>query len=299
MLFSRVHTGVATFLNRGMLKKIHHAGTALCLLLVCLGATGQTGQSEQTTRPPKITFERLVRAAKLYFRDTAEFPLLQKTTLTVSNSSGQVRENRTISGAGTFQGYRLSEHGQNKLQQHNQDENPWRLNLHVNMPFWTRLRGTKMMKVSLNSFMWTTIPGVVFVIDRDLYELEVNEPGSGTELLIAKLTPAKRCPPFSMKDQPVPYFPDGICGIAEFKLHEDLSFQQFAFEAPGLPVSTRIDGLGQCTLQRYHVEIEFQKVTLPGDKEPFLVPKQVTATLNTNKGNIVIASAYEPNPPKK
>ena len=155
------------------------------------------------------------------------------------------------------------------------------------------------MKVWLHSDMWITVPGMVLGMDRDLYELEVNEAGSGTDLLTAKLIPAKPCPPFTMKDQPVPYFPDGICGTVEFQLHHDLSFQKFAFEAPGLPIPTKLDSVGQCTLQRYQMEIEFQKVTLPGDTEPFLIPKQVTTTLETNKGNIVIASAYEPRPPKK
>jgi len=48
------------------------------------------------------------------------------------------------------------------------------------------------------------------------------------------------------------------------------------------------------TYPRYHAEVEFQSVEVPGEKEPFLAPKLVTATLETNKGKIVIASVYEP-----
>jgi hypothetical protein len=39
-----------------------------------------------------------------------------------------------------------------------------------------------------------------------------------------------------------------------------------------------------------------RKTTLPEDKEPFLVPKRVTATLETDKGTIVITSIYEAKP---
>ena len=49
----------------------------------------------------------------------------------------------------------------------------------------------------------------------------------------------------------------------------------------------------ESTLRRYHVEIEFQKVLLAGDNQPFLAPKQVTAKLETNKGSLEITSVYE------
>jgi hypothetical protein len=73
-----------------------------------------------------------------------------------------------------------------------------------------------------------------------------------------------------------------------------LAPQKYTFDLSGLPAPLIIDAFGPCILQRYHAEVEFQKVEVPGEKEPFLVPKLVTAAIETNKGKILIASAYEP-----
>jgi len=276
-----------TFLNSETSKRICRAGTLLCLLLLGLGAIGQTAGQPQPAAPPeaKPTFEQLVTAAKLYFRDTAEFPLIQKTDFTVSDASGRIRNTRTLSLNYVFQGYsRERKHARGTLR--------------GKISFWDMVRGAKVAKLSGNSALWTIIPGMTLYSDPHEYAIEMKE-ASGSELLTAKLIPVKACPELTMKDRSSFYFPDFVCGAAEFQIHSDLSFQTFVFEASGLPAHAKIDPLGQCTLQRYHVDLEFQKVTLPGDKEPFLVPKQVTATLNTNKGNIVIASAYEPRLPKK
>ncbi|HEV3038488.1 MAG TPA: hypothetical protein VHA33_11995 [Candidatus Angelobacter sp.] len=89
------------------------------------------------------------------------------------------------------------------------------------------------------------------------------------------------------------YFPDEPCGTSEYQLQDNLSFQKFVFDAPGLPASIRIDPFGKSVLRSYRVEIAFQKVMLAADKEPFLVPRQVTAKLETNKGSVEITSTYE------
>jgi hypothetical protein len=93
------------------------------------------------------------------------------------------------------------------------------------------------------------------------------------------------------------YLPDDLCGASAFQLHDDLIFRKFAFDVLGLPAPVKLDPFGQCNLQRYHAEVEFQQVTLPGGQVPFLIPKQVTATMETDKGKIVITSVYEPKQP--
>jgi hypothetical protein len=309
-------------------------GISVILLLLSLNLYSQTAQPEQTSAP-KLTSERLLHSAKVYFRDTTEFPLVQTTTFSVSDSSGQIRRTKPYSHTTTFQPYQVKtekqdhlgqteanpssrpgkaglnprtisqkereqENNGNQLQPSRQSE--WKFNVHLNSPFWAKPWISKMSKISANSAMWTWLPGAIFTVLADEPEryvfdtmLAADQPGS----VMARLAPAKTCPPFTMKDQPIPYFPDGFCGLAEFQLGDDLSFQKFTFEAPGLPVFTNIDGVGQCVLRRYHTEIEFQKVTLPGSTDPFLVPKQVITTLETSKGNLVIASAYEPQQPGK
>jgi hypothetical protein len=54
-----------------------------------------------------------------------------------------------------------------------------------------------------------------------------------------------------------------------------------------------MDVFGAATILRYHVDADFQKVLLPGDPKPFLVPKLVTVTVDTDKGKIVMNSEYK------
>jgi hypothetical protein len=308
-------------------------GILAILLLLRLNLWGQTAQPEQASAS-KLTSEQLLYSAKIYFRDMTEFPLVQTTTVSVSDSTGQIHRTKPYSRTTTFHPYRVKAEKQDHLGQTEADfssrtdkanprtpifqkeraqenngnqlqpssQNEWKLNVHVDAPFWAKPWISKMSKMSANSAMWAWVPGTIFTVLADepaKYVLNtvpaVDQPGS----IMTKLAPAKTCPPFTMKDQPIPYFPDGFCGLAEFQLDADLSFQKFAFEAPGLPISAKVDGLGQCILQRYHTAIEFQKVTLPGSGDPFLVPKQVMTTLETSKGNIVIVSVYEPQQPRK
>jgi hypothetical protein len=70
----------------------------------------------------------------------------------------------------------------------------------------------------------------------------------------------------------------------------------FWFLWPCAPGQERLRGLRLSGLLR-HAEVEFQQVTLPGDQAPFLIPKQVTATIETDKEKIVITSVYEPKQP--
>jgi hypothetical protein len=93
------------------------------------------------------------------------------------------------------------------------------------------------------------------------------------------------------------YLPDGeFCMSTEIELDRDLRFQKFSYELLGLPATVKIHPFGECTLTRYYAEVQFQVFTMPGEKEPFLLPKRVATTLETNKGRVVISSAYEPKP---
>ena len=236
--------------------------------------------SAQTTEQaaPKLTREQLVKSAKVYFRDSTELPMTQRMSFSVLNSAGRVRQVKKQSLDYVFNGY-----------------NPGNKTAtgrgHANVSFWSAIRGSKTVKAAVNNMLWTMIPGVRLYSDPSDYAFEAQDLRDG--LITAKLIPVKLCPPFSMEKSPEMYFPDDVCGPSEFQLHEDLSFHKFEFDAAGLPVSIRTGPFGKSKLQRYHVEVEFQKIMLMGDKEPFLVPKQVTATLETAKGKLVISSQFE------
>ena len=166
----------------------------------------------------------------------------------------------------------------------------------VNVSFWSVMRGNRLVKASYNGAGWIMVPGLVA---RSLSSVPLGITSTKDEdgSVLVRLGDKAACQPFTMNDRwnAERYIPDGACGSdAEFRLDRYLHFQNFAYEATGLPIPARIYPFGDCTLQRYHTEIEFQTTTIPGDTEPFLLPKRVTTTLETNKGNLVINSMYEP-----
>ncbi|PYP91019.1 MAG: hypothetical protein DMG65_09110 [Candidatus Angelobacter sp. Gp1-AA117] len=156
------------------------------------------------------------------------------------------------------------------------------------------LRGAKMFKISAGNAFWTMLPGIVLSADPSGYVFAAQPTDPAASLLNAQLTSSKPCPALTMTGKVLFYLPDEVCGTSSFAVHNDLSFHKFAFDVAGLPAPVKISPFGRCMLQRYRVEIEFQSVTLPGDKEPFLVPKQSSAHLETDKGAIVITSVFEP-----
>lgn len=150
-----------------------------------------------------------------------------------------------------------------------------------------------MVKASLNSTLWTMIAGISPYDEASVYKFEAQTEGGEDHFITAKLNPVKPCSQLTMQKNPHVYFPDGACGTLEYQLHENLSFQRFVFDADGLPALVTIEPFGKAMLRSYHVEIDFQKALLAGDGQPFLVPKQVTAKLETNKGKLEIMSIYE------
>jgi hypothetical protein len=229
----------------------------------------------------KLTLEQLTTAAQHYFRDSAEFPLLQKTTFSVVEANGHARKVQSVSAEYIFRGY-------------NKGTKKAGARIHGDVSAWQGMTGAKTFKASTSSVIWAMDAGQKLFADPGMLLFEAGETSGAAGAQTAKMTPAKPCPTVTMKDHGAWYVPDQRCGPSEFQVGGDLSFQKYTFDLSGLPVPVDIDAFGPCILQRYHAEVEFQSVEVPGEKEPFLVPKQVTATLETNKGKIVIASVYEP-----
>jgi hypothetical protein len=268
--------------DHAVLKKI---GFVTVLLLVNLQAVAQlTVRSEQPAKTPgELTRDDLVTAAKKYFRDTAELPMVQTTTFSVTSSAGRTSKPKTISANYVFHGYSRQLRTANARLTGGKES------------FWDVLRGSKLFKASMNSAAWTMIPGVLLYSDPAAYTLTFAPAANNSEILVAKMASVNACPVLSMSHQNSQwYFPDNACGEGEFQLDKDMRFQQYAFQGRGLPAQIDLAPFGRCNLLNYHAELEFQEVILPRDKAPFLVPKQVAATLETDKGTVVISSIYVP-----
>ena len=257
-------------------------GIAIICFFLLTAALGQDGGQGKEPAAASLTFEQLVKSARVYFRDSTEFPMTQRTTVTVSDAAGRVRKVKEQTLEYLFNGY-------------NRGSNTASSRLRGHVSFWDAMHGEKTLKASMNSSLWVMMAGTTLYRDpAKHFALEPGKSGEGNGLITARLTPVKPCPAFSMTKNAQNYMPDGTCGVEEYQLQDDLSFQKFAIEISGLPVEMKMDPFGDCRLQQYHAEVEFQRVSLQGDQEPFLVPRQVTATLQTNKGKVVIKSVYEP-----
>jgi hypothetical protein len=231
--------------------------------------------------PQKLTLEELVSAAKYYFRDSAELPMLQVTTLSITDASGRARKPQMQTMDYLFHGYSKKTETAN-------------LTTHGHESMWAALRGSKTIKASINSGFIAMLPGILLYSDTSKFSFESERSIEAAAGQTVRLAPKEPCPAFVMKQNKDEYLPDGLCGESRFLLHDDLRFERFSFDVANLPAQIDIAPFGKCTLTRYQAEVEFQTVTLTGDKDPFLVPKLVTARLETSKGMVVISSRYDP-----
>jgi hypothetical protein len=260
---------------------------ASSFLMATAGAVAQSGgQTEQPAQPPAqpaaiLTADQLKAAGKRYFRDTAELPMLQTMQFSAFDPSGHTRKTGKLTMEYLFKGYNPRTESGNA-----------RVSGHVSM--WSVMRGNKMVKISLNSANWTMQAGIV-ARDFNGSTFEARTLADQDGWALAKLVPKGPCSSVVMKKNAEYYLPDGeFCASSEFQLDHDLRFQKSSYEVLGLPAAVKIDPFGECTLMRYYAEVEFQIFTMPGEKEPFLLPQRVTTTLETNKGKVVIASVYAP-----
>jgi len=258
-----------------MNKKIVRVG----FVFVCAVFASADTSAQQPA--DKLTLEQLTMAAKHYFRDSAEFPLLQKTTFAVVEANGRARKVQNVSAEYVFRGY-------------NKATKKAGGRIHGEVSMWQGMTGAKAFKASTSSVIWAMDAGQKLFADPGELTFQAGEIGAADGMRTAKMISAKPCPAVTMKDRAEWYVPDQRCGLSEFQVGGDLSFQKYTFDLSGLPAPVNLDAFGPCILQRYHSEVEFQSVEVPGEKEPFLVPKQVTATLETNKGTVVITSVFEP-----
>ena len=244
-------------------------------ILVCLSMSLSLG-SGQTAKAPgdAPTFDQLVAAGRIYLRDSAEYPMRIKVETVATDLSGRVRHHQRSDVDYDFHGY-----------------NPRSQN--ANATFhggWTHgrrpLRTAGILSLSSMFFLSILSPGAA-----SSFSLAVSEPDRDGPLWKAVVKPIPQCEPFkwSAKDQAM----ENFCGSSEFFVRkDDFSLKHLVFDEIGVPVEAEVKPFGRTTIRGYHVEAEFQKVSLPKDPKPFLVPLEVTVTLTCDKGKIVMTGRY-------
>lgn len=248
------------------------AKTAFSLLLVFFALTPV--QAIAVADNPTVA--QFSKAAKVYLRDSAEFPLNERVEVTFTDRAGHVRKHKTGN-------YKYDFHGYNPRSSEG--------NLHLEYSWQTALFGGPLKKAVYATSIPTLLMSVL--LQPNLEKNATIAPGASPELVAVAIQPGGECEPFQWENER--YASRTFCGSFEAQAgKDDFVLKHFAFDAARVPVPATMDTFGQVNILRYHSEVEFQKVFLPGDPKPFLVPKLVTVTVETDKGKLVMAGSYTP-----
>jgi hypothetical protein len=226
---------------------------------------------QQTAPSPELTYARFARSNKEYLRDSAELPMHLTFSLSATNAAGRVVKSRHGSVDYDFHGYNSRSRNGNFT-----------------------LHGMKSKDKSVGTVAGAAmLPSMMLILREEeaekAYRMQVvDSPQTGT--IVADFAMLGECHPTWTDDL---YLPANLCGNSKVQLHnDDLSMKSLAFDIAGMPIQGKVDYLGQATINRDYVVIDFQKVMLPGDPKPFVVPSHLTCTLDTNKGKLVIAADF-------
>ncbi|HET8887953.1 MAG TPA: hypothetical protein VFQ41_03550 [Candidatus Angelobacter sp.] len=246
------------------------AGTVPSILLILVTLTPVRAMAADDA----ITFAELSKAAKVYLRDSAEFPLSTKVEVTFTDLTGHVRKHKTGVYKYDFHGYNVRSNT---------------ANVRLEGSWSTVLSGSTLRRAALATSIAPILLGIVLVPDMEKNATIFQ--GPFPDLVSVTIKPGGECDPFQWENER--YASHSFCGSYELQLgKDDFILKHFAFDASRLPAPADMDVLGHATISRYHSEMEFQNVFLPGDPKPFLVPKRVTVTVETDKGRLVMASNY-------
>jgi hypothetical protein len=266
----------------------------LITLLLVLSAS-----SQQPAPPTEISFERVTRASKESLRDTAELPMRLTTEFSATDLTGRVLKHRKGRFDYDFHGF-----------------NPRSSNATM------KLRGLGLTRSGFKEATTTIVaatlavllvaPGAesrfkMKVIDSpqpDIFAAEfvpeednfgtVHVDGFGTQKSGSeeKSGPGEKCQTLEWMRKA--YLFRTICpGRLHVQMQkDDFSIRAFALDAAGMPVQARVDYLGDANITSYHAGMDFQKVTLPGDPKPFVVPRHVTVTVITDKGKLLMSGEF-------
>jgi hypothetical protein len=71
-----------------------------------------------------------------------------------------------------------------------------------------------------------------------------------------------------------------------------LAVKDFAVDIEQLPAPGKVRYLGEARVRKIHSDGEVQEARMGDDPHPFLIPKRVTTTIETDKGAVVVTNDY-------
>lgn len=261
-------------------------GIILVVLAIEACGVSQTLQTRKAQTPSEVqesALSQLAIAAKMYLRDSAELPLRMDLVMVTINTSGRTIRKEHATGIFNFHGY-------------NPRSDLARWDGQLNRSFF---HGHSAMLPALsNSVSAPSFPAFMFLANevgmaKD-FSVDLDEPSADRQFVTARMSPRPgQCMDFKWSSESES--PVNLCGTSKFAIQkDDSSLQHFSFDAGRLSIATTMKSFGKCELRSYHAEVEFQKVTLPGDSKPFLVPRHVEVVIETDKGKLDITTGFTP-----
>ena len=218
---------------------------------------------------------RVTALAKMYFRDSAELPMDVAVTAVVSDAHGKLKRRSQSSVRFLFRGY---------------NQEAGKFSFRSNSGWFN----TRALRESLSGDLavFFAVMGLAPAKDQSPH-LEIQQPTrAGEPYLVTRK--AGECPEFKLLRDWV--FPEKPCVSMQFRVSGDpadgLIFQDFSFDAINLPGTAKVADFGDVQVLSFHSEGDFQKALLPGETQPYLLPKLVVTSVATSKGKIVITNQY-------
>jgi len=239
------------------------------IALLIAGAVwlAQAGAGGDPVDPAKVT-----ALFRMFLRDSAELPMDVAVTTLVTDAAG--REKRHTQGTVRllFRGY-------------SQQAERFTMKSQAGLMYRRLLHDSMAGDLAVFKAFMLVAPG-----KNGAPRVKVAEEDGG---LVARNIETE-CPDFEMRTGEL--FPRRDCSRVEFRLVREasgeLAVDHFRIETVNLPAPAKLRYLGQVEVWKYAAEADVQKAYLPGDPRPFLVPKRVVTTIETNKGNIVLTEEH-------
>ncbi len=238
-------------------------------LLAGLSGFGQSAASNPINRA------KIATLSKMFLRDSAELPMDVTVTTVITDRAGREKRRSQSSVHFLFHGY-------------NQQAEKFSFDSHSGWFNTGALRDSFSGDLAVFAAFGELAPKKNG--DADFEMIQQDLPGQG----IFIKTSDPDCHDFEMSDRFL--YPKKYCSSVEFHVGTDsagqLSVERFTLQIGNLPAAGKIVYLGAVQIRSIRAEGDIQKAYLPNDPLPFLVPRQVVTSIETDKGKIVLTNLY-------
>jgi hypothetical protein len=219
--------------------------------------------------------DQLTALSRTFLRDSTELPMDVVVETKVTDSKGKSKRDARSSVQFLFSGY----------------------NRQTQRYSFRSTAGFTSLKILHDSFAsnFAVINAFSRLLPHDSNPAEVTiEPGAMDGLFVIRSPAAADCQGFKM--QPKFLYPEQCCYSVMFRVTAGpdgkLAVQDFAVDIDKLPATGNVRYLGLTEVRKIHTDGLVQEMRMGNDPRPFLIPKHITTTIQTEKGTIVLTSDY-------